>query len=70
MSEYSEIVGRNLAAARKQAGLTQAQVAKVLGKYQPDYSKYERGILQLNYEQIFTLLKLFDIEANDLFQLN
>ena len=41
--EIGEIVGENLKQARKAKGLTQKEVAAMLGKYQPDYSEYETG---------------------------
>ncbi len=60
-------VGENLAAARKAAGLTQAQLAKELHKYQSDYSDYETGKVQLDYEKIEFLCKRLDITPNELF---
>ncbi len=36
-------VGENLKMARKAKGLTQKEVAKLLNKFQPDYSEYESG---------------------------
>lgn len=53
--------------ARKAKGLSQTQVAKAINKYQPDYSEYERGIIQLDYEKIVILCKMLDITPNDLF---
>lgn len=38
-----------------------------MGKYQPDYSQYERGIIELDYEKIVFPCRLFDISPNDLF---
>lgn len=61
------IVGNNLKFARKQKGLTQKEVAVCLRKYQPDYSQYEAGIIELDYEKIVYLCKLFEITPNDLF---
>ena len=63
----AQIVGENLKLARKAKGLTQTQVAQALNKYQSDYSDYERGIVQLDYEKIVTLCKMLDITPNDLF---
>ncbi|MCI8596318.1 MAG: helix-turn-helix transcriptional regulator [Clostridia bacterium] len=60
-------VGENLAAARRAAGLTQAQLAKELRKYQSDYSDYETGKVQLDYEKIEFLCKRLDITPNELF---
>ncbi len=65
--EIAERVGENLKTARKAMGLTQAQLAKELGKYQPDYSDYERGKTELDYAKIEFLCKRLDITPNDLF---
>ena len=65
--EIAKIVGENLKAARKAKGLTQAQLAKELHKYQSDYSEYERGKVQLDYEKIVFLCDRLDITPNDLF---
>lgn len=65
--EISKRVGENLKIARRAKGLSQAQLAAELGKYQPDYSNYETGKLQLDYEKIEFLCKRLDITPNDLF---
>ena len=68
--EISVIVGNNLKLARKYKGLTQKEIAKELNKYQSDYSEYETGKIQLDYEKIIYLCKRFDITPNDLFGIN
>lgn len=60
-------VGKNLKMARKAAGLTQKQIAEELDKYQSDYSEYETGKIELDYEKIIFLCKRLDITPNDLF---
>lgn len=65
--EISKTVGENLKSARKAKGITQAQIAKELNKYQSDYSEYETGRIQLDYEKIVYLCKRFEITPNDLF---
>lgn len=60
-------VGKNLKMARKAASLTQKQIAEELGKYQSDYSEYETGKIELDYEKIIFLCKRLDITPNDLF---
>ena len=50
--DIAKIVGKNLQEARKAKGLTQAQLAQELNKYQPDYSEYENGKIELDYEKI------------------
>ena len=59
--------GKNLKMARKAVGLTQKQIAEELGKYQSDYSEYETGKIELDYEKIIFLCKRLDITPNDLF---
>ena len=63
----AQLVGDNLRVARKAKGLTQQQVATAMNKYQSDYSDYERGLIQLDYDKIIFLCKMLDITPNDLF---
>ncbi len=65
--DIKKAVGTNLKNARKAKGFSQQYVASLMGKYQPDYSQYERGIIELDYEKIVFLCRLFDIAPNDLF---
>ena len=63
----AKIVGENLKQARMAKGITQTQIAKEMNKYQSDYSEYETGKVQLDYEKIVYLCKRYDITPNDLF---
>ncbi len=65
--DIKKIVGENLKYARKAKGLTQKQFAKELNKYQSDYSEYETGKIELDYEKIVYICKRLDITPNDLF---
>ena len=65
--ELAKLVGENLKNARKAKGYTQKEVAKLLNKFQPDYSEYESGKIELDYFKISYLCKLFEITPNDLF---
>lgn len=65
--EISVKVGENLKQARLAKGLTQKQLAAEMKKYQPDYSEYETGKIQLDYEKIVFLCKRLEITPNDLF---
>lgn len=65
--EINKIVGENLKRARTEKGVTQKQIAAELKKYQSDYSEYETGRIQLDYEKIVYLCKRFDITPNELF---
>lgn len=60
-------VGKNLKEARRFKGLTQKEVAKKINMTQQQYSRFENGIFELNYDQIILLCELYDIEPNDLF---
>ena len=65
--DIKKIVGENLKNARKAKGLTQKELAKELNKYQSDYSEYETGKIELDYEKIIYLCNRLDITPNDLF---
>ena len=65
--EIAKTVGENLRAARKAKGLTQKEVATMLEKYQPDYSEYETGKIELDYAKIVFLCEKLDVTPNDLF---
>ncbi len=68
--DICKIVGSNLKQARKFKGITQKEIANELNKYQSDYSEYETGKIQLDYEKIVYLCKRFDITPNELFGFN
>ena len=63
----TQLVGESLKIARETKELTQTQLAKELNKFQSDYSEYETGKVQLDYEKIIYLCKRLDITPNDLF---
>ena len=62
--EVKKQVGQRLAQARKQAKLTQQQVAEKMNILRQAYARYENGIFELNYEQIIMLCKLFDCSSD------
>lgn len=68
--DIAKKVGENLKSARMAKGITQKQIAIELKKYQSDYSEYETGKIQLDYEKIVYLCNRFDITPNDLFGFN
>ena len=63
-------IGENLKEARKFKGLTQKEVAGKLHMTQQQYSRFENGVFQLNYEQILFLCDLYEITPNDLFDVD
>ena len=65
----AKLIGENLKQARKDAGFTQKQVAEKLLMTQQQYSRFENGVFELNYSQIITLCKLYDITPDELFKI-
>lgn len=61
-----EPLGERLARLRKERGLTQVELAEMLGTVQPVVSDYERGLLRLNAEVIIQLSKIFGVSADEL----
>jgi len=57
-------VGKRLKEARNEAGYTQKQVAEKMGTVQSAYIKYELGKLELDYEKLVFLCKLYDVSAD------
>jgi transcriptional regulator with XRE-family HTH domain len=66
----AKIIGQNLKEARKFKGFTQKEVAERLHMTQQQYSRFENGIFELNYDQILMLCELYEIQPNDLFNIN
>ncbi len=64
-----DIFGQRLKESRKLSGKTQSEVAKILHMTQQQYSRFENGIYELNYEQIVTLCKLYDVSSDYLLNL-
>ena len=63
-------LGERLKISRKNVGLTQKDVANKLLMTQQQYSRFENGVFELNYEQIIFLCKLYDVSADYLFGLS
>ncbi len=57
-------VGNRLKERRQQLNMTQRDVAEAIGVAQPVYQRFEKGIFECNYSQLFALCKLFDISAD------
>lgn len=60
-------IGQNLKEARKFKNLTQREVAEKLHMTQQQYSRFENGVFELNYDQILILCELLEISPTDLF---
>lgn len=55
---------------RKKQGLTQKEVARLLGTVQGVYSKWERGVYEPNYENLSMLACIFDVSIDYLLSEN
>lgn len=65
--KISEKIGKNLKEARKFKGLTQREIAGMLFMTQQQYSRFENGIFELNYDQILKICEILEITPNELF---
>ncbi|MCM1306367.1 MAG: helix-turn-helix domain-containing protein [Bacteroides sp.] len=65
-----ENVSKRIVEARKVAGYTQQQVADILKIHISQWQKYEYAKIQLDYDKIIAICKLFDISADYLFGLS
>jgi transcriptional regulator with XRE-family HTH domain len=62
-----EVVGAALAAARDRAGLTQAQLAKLLRKPQSFVSNYERGQRRIDVLELLRIVEALGGDARTVF---
>ena len=62
--ENKKEVGLRLKECRKHLNLTQREVAKKLNMTQQQYSRFENGVYELNYEQIVLLCQLYGVSAD------
>ena len=65
--ELSKTIGGNLKAARRAKGLTQREVAEKMFMTQQQYSRFENGVFELNYEQLLALCRLLHTTPNELY---
>lgn len=66
----SKKIGGNIKQARKDKGYTQKEVGAILHMTQQQYSRFENGVFELNYEQILKICELYEITPNELFQID
>jgi transcriptional regulator with XRE-family HTH domain len=61
---YAALVGMALTKHRRRAGLSQAEVAALLGINQAAWSKIERGTTAVSVEYLVVLAPAFGVEPN------
>ena len=66
-NDLAKTIGENIKVARKLKGLTQKQIAQTFFMTQQQYSRFENGVFELNYEQILFLCEFYEITPNELF---
>ena len=70
MNDLKKAVGERLKESRQAIKMTQKQVASKLYMTQQQYSRFENGKYELNYEQLVFLCKLYDISSDFLLGLS
>lgn len=58
------IIANRIREARKMAGLSQAQVAKMLGLHRPSVSEIEAGNRSVSAQEMAKLAEIFDVSAS------
>ena len=64
MESLQKDVGLRLKESRQVKKMTQAQVAALLYMTQQQYSRFENGVFELNYQQLVFLCKLYDVSSD------
>lgn len=64
--EKPETIAQRFGRLRREKGITQAEMAEMLGVSQPIVSDYERGELRLHGELIVRLAEILDCSADEL----
>lgn len=62
-------IGKRIKEERKICGLTQKEVADKMLMTQQQYSRFENGIYEFNYQQLIFISKLFDVSLDFIFGL-
>lgn len=70
MEDLKKQIGERLKIERKNKGYTQAQVAKLMYMTQQQYSRFENGMFELSYSQLYFLAQLYDVSLDYLFGLS
>lgn len=63
-NEMRELLAKRIKEARKMAGLSQAQVANMLGLHRPSVSEIEAGNRQVSTEELTQLAEIFDVSVS------
>lgn len=64
LEEQRLLIAQRLRAAREQAGLSQGQVARKLGKHRPSISEAEAGRRAVPAEELAELARIYGVSAS------
>ncbi len=70
MENIKKFVGNRIKESRKDKGMTQKEVAALLRMTQQQYSRFENGVFELDYENLVKVSKLFEVSLDYLFGLS
>lgn len=68
--QTAKCLGERLKISRKSAGYSQKEVGALLGMAQQNYARYEAGLVELNYDKIVFLCRLYRVSADYLLGLD
>ncbi len=70
MENIKKSVGNRIKESRKDKGMTQKQVAEILCMTQQQYSRFENGVFELDYDNLVKISRLFEVSLDYLFGLS
>ncbi len=68
-NDYKELFSKRLKELRDEKELSQKEVAELLGVAVSTYANWEQGRRAPSIDDIFNLLYVFDVDANELFDI-
>lgn len=68
--DITKVVARRLLEIRETHGYTSEEIGKVVNRSQQSYSRYETGVSQLNYDQLYALAKFYNVSIDYFFGLD
>ncbi len=70
MENIKKAVGNRIKESRKDKGMTQKEVAGILRMTQQQYSRFENGVFELDYENLIKVSQLLEVSLDYLFGLS
>lgn len=70
MGNVRDIISKNLLFYRKRSGMTQKELADLLGVKNSAVSNWEKGVNSIDIETLFKACHIFSISVNEMYGLN